>query len=120
MLEFLPQDNKHVIAIKASGCIEHEDHMAVAAMLDKVTEAEDKFSLYFDISEVQNWDVVEIFDEMLILLHNWGRFDKVAVMGISAEEKLAVKIVNVFIPGDLRFYSIDQDIEAQKWLDTSV
>ncbi len=117
MLKFLPEDNDHVIAIKAIDCIEHEDHIALTAMLDKVTEGEKNFSLYFDVSEMTNWDVVEIFDEFMILLHNWGRFDRVAVVGVSEEEALAVKIMNLFVPGTLRFYGLSDEKKAQEWLD---
>mgnify|MGYP001183700580 CR=1 FL=1 len=76
LLEFLPQKNSHIVGIKAIDCIEHEDHMALTAMLDTVTEGESTFSLYFDVTEMRNWDVVEVFDELLIILHNWGVLTK--------------------------------------------
>lgn len=112
-------DGQFYVVIKAVGTLTHNDYEIMAPMLEAalVKVNEPKVNVLFDATELDGWELRAAWDDFRLGLQHGSDFDKVALYGRPGWQKMAAKIGDWFMAGELRFF--DDHSQALQWLEAS-
>jgi len=108
---------KLFIEIDMIGKLTHEDYMVMIPMVEKaLKEAKGlEVDLLVDMTRFKGWDEFKaIIDDGLFGIKHLFDFDKVAVVGKSKRENIAVKLWSLLSSGKVKFFKDKQ--KAILWL----
>lgn len=109
-------DHEFFLTMRAVGKLTHEDYEVITPMIDSALSSVDspKVKAFFDVTEMQGWELRAAWDDFKIGLKHGNEFVKVALYGNQQWQEFAAKIGGWFIAGEVRFF--DDEAEALAWL----
>lgn len=115
MFTILPESDGGDVAIKASGTLTHEAYAALTSEFERRIAAQGKLNILFDITEFEGWDLRAAWDDFMLGMKHMGDFDRIAVVGDATWEEVGVKIADVLIAADVRFFPDAERAAAWAW-----
>ncbi len=118
MLEILPDSQKDILAVKATGKLTDKDYQEVLiprleALIKEYGKA--KFLFLFD-ENFQGWELGALWDDAKLGLRHRNDFAKVAVVGGARWVEWGVKVFSPFMGGEVKTFPLDQLSQAADWI----
>lgn len=108
--------NEFFLSLKAVGKLTHDDYNSITPMLDSALQGiqQPKINAFIDASELEGWELRAAWDDLKLGIRHGAEFERIAIFGQRKWQKVAAKIANWFISGEVRFFENAGD--ALKWL----
>ncbi|MCK5881193.1 MAG: STAS/SEC14 domain-containing protein [Sinobacterium sp.] len=108
--------NNFFLTLKAQGKLTHKDYETITPMIDAALAEVNapKVKALIDGSELEGWEARAAWDDFKIGLKHGSEFEKVAIFGNKNWQKIAAKIAQWFVSGEIKYFDNSQDAIA--WL----
>ncbi|MEA1917799.1 MAG: STAS/SEC14 domain-containing protein [Campylobacterota bacterium] len=108
--------NEFFLNLKAVGTLSHEDYEAFTPMIDSALNSvkEPKVKAFFDITELQGWELRAAWDDFKLGLKHGNEFEKIALYGNKNWQEKISKVASWFVAGEVKFF--DNYDEAYEWI----
>ena len=117
MFEIIPVNDKGILAFKASGKLTDADYQQFLPILEGLIRDAGVLSLYIELEDFHGWEARAAWDDFRFDLQHDRDFKRIAIVGDKGWEPAAIKLVNLFTHGDMRFFSRDEATVAWDWLE---
>jgi hypothetical protein len=110
-------NNNFYLSFKAIGTLTHQDYEKITPMIDSALAGvkDAKINAFFDMSELDGWEIRAAWDDFKLGLKHGSEFNKVAILGNKDWQKWAAKIGSWFIAGEIKTF--EQAEDALAWLE---
>jgi len=102
------------LVVEASGRLSAEDYRSLVPRLEEEIQEQGKLRLLIRLREFKGWTPKALLDDLRFDIRHHGDFDRVAIVGEHAWEKLGTQVSAPFFSGSMRFF--EDESEAQAWL----
>ncbi|MCB9914736.1 MAG: STAS/SEC14 domain-containing protein [Planctomycetes bacterium] len=118
MIEFLPQNEGNLVALRFIGKLEHEDFDALTPILDAQIEKDGgKIRLLLDLSEFDGWeDLHALWNHFVLVKNHHKHVERIAVLGDEAWERKLAELADRFALAEVGYYTADRSAAAIEWL----
>ncbi len=118
MIEFLPQNDGQLVALRFTGRITHVEIEALTPMLDVQIEKDGgKIQLLLDLLDFEGWEDLHALWDHFILVKNHHEFvERIAVLGDQEWERRFAELAGRFSLADVGYYGEDGREAALIWL----
>ena len=118
MIEFLPQNEGHLVALRFHGKLEHEDFEQLAPLLDEQIDVEGgSIRLLIDLEDFEGYeDLHALWDHFLLVKDHHKAVERIAVVGDEDWERLLVEYVGRFTNAEVGYYAAKRHDAALEWL----
>ncbi len=116
MFELLPGSEGKVVGIHASGRLTDSDYKTFMPKIEKRIDQHGKIRLLVDMEGFAGWDLYAAWDDFTFGMTHWHHYEKMALVGDTAWEKVAAKATNMLMRGEVRFFDLDDRDAAWDWI----
>ena len=118
MIEVLPESQRNILGIKASGKLTHQDYTDVLIpRLETIIKEQGKARVLCNMGEeFHGWELEAMWDDAKFGLKHKNDFEKFAVVGGSRWVEWGAKLGALLISGELKTFSHGQFNEAWTWI----
>jgi hypothetical protein len=118
MIEFLPQNDGNLVAIRFVGKLEHEDFEALTPILDEQIEKDGgKIRLLLDMDEFEGWENLQAMWDHFVLVRSHNKsVERIAVIGHEEWERRLAEMLVRFAVAEVGYYTPDRTQAAILWL----
>ncbi len=119
MFEILSESNENLLAIKASGKLTVEDYEhTLLPKLEELFEQHERLKLFVKFSDdFSGWaSTAAAWDDMKIGLQHAGDFERLAMVGGPEWVGWSVKLLGIFVRGQIKLFPAESDAQAMTWL----
>ncbi len=118
MIEFLPQNDGHLIALKFSERVEQTEIEALEPMLDaQIEKTGAPIQLLIDLLDFEGWgDLHAVWEHFLLVKHHHKQVSRIAVLGDQVWERRFAELAARFGQASVGYYDGGGREEAIKWL----
>ncbi len=117
MLQFLPVADTHIIAVRASGKLSHEDYQNFLPQLEEKIASIEHPSILLELDNFLGWDLEAAKDDLHFVMQHNRDFERVAIVGDKAWEHWMVAMVKPFLPSNnARYFDREALKQAWSWL----
>lgn len=104
------------LSLKAQGKLTHEDYEKINPLIDSALAQvkEPKVRALIDGTELDGWEPRAAWDDLKLGLKHGNEFEKIAIFGNKNWQKVAAKLGNWFVAGEVKFF--DNYDGAIDWL----
>lgn len=109
-------DSESILLLKVTGKLTHHDYEEIIPALESSLKEvnSEHIKILVDITEFSGWEPQAVWDDFKLGLKIGFNIDKVAIYGEKKWQKLAAKIGNWFISGEIKNFADYQS--SIKWL----
>lgn len=116
MFELLPDSDGKIVGVRASGRLTDADYKSFMPRIEERIDAHGKIRLLVDMQDFDGWDLYAAWDDFTFGMTHWHHYEKMALVGDAAWEKLAAAVANLLMSGEVRFFGLDQRDAAWRWI----
>jgi SpoIIAA-like len=118
MIEFLPQNDGNLVAIRFIGKLEHEDFEQLTPILDAQIEKDGgTIRLLLDLGEFDGWeDLHAMWDHFVLVKNHHKAVERIAIIGDEEWERRLAEYVVRFAVAEVGYYTTDRTEAAINWL----
>ncbi len=118
MIEFLPQNDGNLVAIRFVGKLEHEEFEQLSPILEKQIERDGgTIRLLLDLSEFEGWeDLHAIWEHFILVKTHHASVERIAVIGHADWERRLAEFADRFAVAEVGYYTPDRSEAAILWL----
>ena len=118
MIEFLPQNDGNLVALRFIGKLGHEDFEALTPILDEQIEKDGgTIRLLLDLGEFEGWEDLHAMWEHFVLVKNHhSQVERIAVLGDEDWERRLAELADRFGVAEVGYYTLDRTEAAIVWL----
>jgi hypothetical protein len=100
------------------GKLTHEDYAQFVPMIDNAMKGtpEIKMDMLVDLRPLKGWELEAAWDDFRFGLNHRSDFEKLAIIGDAAWQKIAAKLSDWFVSGETRYFG-DREA-ALAWLES--
>ncbi|MGV6852843.1 MAG: STAS/SEC14 domain-containing protein, partial [bacterium] len=104
-------DSSFLMNMKAWGKLTHQDYQVITPVIDSATRgiSDPKVKVFFDLSEMQGWELRAAWDDFKIGLKHGSEFVKIALYGHKKWQEYAAKVGTWFTAGQIKFFEDKND-----------
>ena len=104
--------------MKIIGKLTHNDYEIMIPMLEDAIKdvKQAKIKAIVDMTEFEGWELRAAWDDFKLGLKHNREFSKIALIGNKSWEKIAAKVSNWFMSGEVKYFENLQ--EALEWLES--
>ncbi len=108
--------DRYFLAFKGVGKLTHDDYQAITPVVDSALDGVDERHVraYFDLSELDGWELHAAWDDFRLGLRHGRQFDRIAILDNKRWQELAAKVGAWFVSGEVRHF--DSEDAALTWL----
>ncbi|WP_428606743.1 STAS/SEC14 domain-containing protein [Sedimenticola sp.] len=108
--------DRFYLTLKAQGRLTHNDYETMTPMIDSALAEvkEPKIKALIDGTELEGWEPRAAWDDFKLGLKHGNEFEKIAIYGNKDWQKLAAKIGEWFLSGEVKYFNSYSD--AITWL----
>jgi len=114
MIEFLPECQGNVVAVRASGQLTHEDYEQFRPRVEEAQRRHGSVRVLMELDDFHGWTVGAAWDDLKLGLAHLGQFERCAIVGDRAWERWMVALGKPFF--DVEFFDRSQAAQAREWL----
>ncbi|MBT7942120.1 MAG: STAS/SEC14 domain-containing protein [Alphaproteobacteria bacterium] len=119
MFEVYPESRGRRFFIRASGTLTDDDYKELTPRLEKAIADFGRLRLFFDMEDMEGWEVEAAFDDFAFGLQHWNDLERVAMVGDRRWEEVSAKVFNALNKGDIRFFDTDHRDTAHDWIENA-
>lgn len=101
--------------VEATGKINDEDYRRLVPQLEHVIETAGSLRLMVRLLDFHGWTPKGLLEDLRFDMKHHGHFQRVAIVGEKATERVGTTLSKPFFSGDMRFFEDEPSAEA--WLD---
>ena len=118
MIEFLPQNEGHLVAVSFKGKVTHEEIEALTPMIDAQIDREGgSICLLLDLLEFEGWEDLHAVWDHFILVKNHHKFvTRIAILGHEDWERRFAEYAVRFTFAEVGYYEKGGRETAIAWL----
>lgn len=118
MIEFLPQNDGNLVALRFVGKLAHEDFEALSPLLDEQIEKDGgRIRLLLDLGAFDGWeDLHALWEHFVLVKDQHSRVERIAVLGDADWERRLAELADRFALAEVGFYTPDRTQAAIEWL----
>jgi hypothetical protein len=118
MIEFLPQNDGNLIALKFVERVEQSEIEALEPMLEvQIEKSGTPILLLIDLLEFEGWgDLHAVWEHFLLVKHHHKHVSRIAVLGDQVWERRFAELAARFGQASVGYYDEEGREEALKWL----
>jgi len=118
MITFMPESGGKIIGIRAGGKLTRADYRDILIpRLEALIARHGKIRALFWMDEsFDGWEMEAALDNTAMDVKHRGDFEKVAMVGGPAWERLCAKLAGVLISGEIKTFPSGRLSEAWGWL----
>ncbi|GEM_PF-792235 len=115
-IEHSPENR--IVTICASGTLTANDYDAALPELEHAIElADDPLRIMIRLENFSGWEIEAAWKDLKFGLTLGGDLGRVAVVGENKLEEWGTKLSAPFIGAEMKYFSTDQEVAAQSWLE---
>lgn len=101
------------------GKLTHGDYAQFVPMIDNAMKGtpDIKMNMLVDLRQLEGWELEAAWDDFRFGLNHRNDFEKLAIVGNAAWQKIAAKLSGWFVSGETRYFG-DKEA-ALAWLESS-
>jgi hypothetical protein len=118
VIELLRGFPDNVVAIKCHGEVTRKDYDTVLVpAIEKALSSHDKIRLLYEAGpEFEGVDAGAVWEDFMVGMENFPRWERVAVITDVEWISLATRLFSFAIPGTLRVYAMEDAAKARLWI----
>ena len=118
MIDFHPQNDGNLVALKFSGKISHEEFEALTPMLDAQIEKDGgKIRLLLDFVDFEGWEDLHALWDHFVLVKDHHKFvERIAVLGDEEWTRRFAELAVRFDLAEVGYYEEPNLAKAVAWL----
>jgi len=113
---WLPESTGKAVAVKAEGTLTDADYQEFLPRLEAVIAEHGRIRLLVDMESFDGWEAKAAWDDFTFGMTHWNHFERIALIGDAAWEKVSVQIMDLLMGGEARFFEPNQSAEARAWI----
>jgi hypothetical protein len=119
MFKILAFTKGKIIAFRAEGKLEKADYDKINALFEKTKREYDKLRLFIriDPSEIEGIEPAALWKDFITYFRYFNDIEKLVVVGTGKWEENITRLAKPFIAGEVRYYPIEEDSEARRWIE---
>lgn len=122
MVELLPGYPDHVVAYKATGIVNENEYSAV--VMERVDEVACRYpKINFIVvlrTDFENYSFSAFVDYLIISFEHFGKWNRMAIVTNENWVRFAYRLINFFVPGKIKCFTIIQLKKAKQWVSTDL
>ena len=116
MFQFIPVNEKRIVAVKAIGKLSDDDLKTLTDMLDRQIAENGPLSLLIELENFHGWDPEAAWADFMYITRREDDFQRIAIIGEKRWEQWMTALGNAFTAIELRFFKRDELLMAWDWL----
>lgn len=109
--------NRDMIVVRASGTLTAEDYKSAVPEIEHAMElAQGPLRVKLRLEDFRGWEIGALWRELEFDLKYRDDFGRIAVIGETALEHWGTTLSAPFTKAEMRFFPMDQEPEADRWL----
>jgi hypothetical protein len=118
MIQFLPQNDGNLVAIKLSGTVTHEEFEALEPMLDDQIDRDGgSIALLLDLLEFEGYeDLHALWEHFTIVRKHNDEVKRIAVLGNREWERRFAELAVRLVVADVGYYGAGEQEQAIEFL----
>ena len=117
MFEFIPVNEKNIIAFKAGGKLTDADYQQFLPQLESLIRKYGSVSMYVELEDFQGWEPKAAWDDLRFGVQHDRDIHRIAIVGDNALEQAGIAFTNLFTHTEMRFFHKDAAQQAWDWLE---
>lgn len=108
--------DEYFLSFRGIGKLTHQDYQTITPMIDSALDgvAERHVKAFFDLSELEGWELHAAWDDFRLGLRHGKDFGKIAIFGHKGWQHFGAKVGAWFVSGEVRYF--EGEDEALAWL----
>ena len=117
MIQFLPQNDGQLVAVKFTGRVTHVEIEGLTPMIDAQIEKEGKIQLLLDLLDFDGWeDLHAVWDHFILVKNHREYVERIALLGNEDWERRFAELAGRFSIAEVGYYGADEREAALEWL----
>ncbi len=116
MHEVLPETRSDLVALRVSGKLDETDYEMILPMLETRIEHHGKIRLYWEMEDLKGWTVEGFGKDVGFDVRHAGDFTRIAMVGEKRWEEWMTKLMKPFTTAEVRYFSAEDRLAAQTWV----
>ncbi len=117
MFEFIPINEKGILAFKASGKLTAADYQQFLPKLETLIRRYGHISMYIELDHFQGWEAKAAWADLRFDIRHDRDINRIAVIGDNVLEHAGIVLANLFTHTQMRFFNKDASRQAWDWLE---
>jgi universal stress protein A len=114
MITVLPESRDNLLVARASGKLTHEDYEQFRGRLDRLLREHGKVRVLLELTDFHGWEARAAWDDLMLGLRHYGRFERCAVVGDRKWEEWLVALARPF--WRVEYFDARERDRALAWL----
>ena len=110
------ETSQNIVYTTAEKELTDEDYDRLIPLLKEKLENYAKLRWYFEMHNFEGWSPAAALRDLKFDFANNDKMEKVAMVGDSKWEEGLTKIMKPFAKAEVKFFSLDEKEEAQRWI----
>lgn len=117
MLELLPIPSSHVIGVKVSGKVNHDDMAEIYDAVEHKLENEEYLGIYIELEHFKGFTLRGLLKEMRLLAHFFKHITRTALVGEPRWYSRGAQLITHWMPNaEIEHFTEIQRDEALIWV----
>ena len=109
----------NIIYSEAVGQLDDNDYDQLIPLLQEKIRSHGTIRWYFEMRDFKGWSLSPLWRDMKFDFSNRERLEKVAMVGEERWEHELTRLMQIFASGEIRFFSLQQQQEARRWIQSA-
>jgi hypothetical protein len=116
MFKKLTQSSGNTVGYKAIGKLEDKDYKELIPVLEEIINEHGKLRFLMDMTEYEGFTFKAAMDDLMFDLKHDKDIERCAVIGKKTWEEWMIKISQLFMKGEIKYFDVHEIDQAWKWL----
>jgi len=117
MFEFIPVNEKNILAFKVSGKLTATDYQQFLPKLEILIRKYGHLSMYIELDHFQGWEPKAAWEDLRFDIRHDRDINRIAIVGDKMLEHAGIVLANLFTHTKMRFFNKDASRQAWDWLE---
>jgi len=117
VFEFIPVNEKNILAFKAGGKLTDADYQQFLPKLENLIRKYGCVSLYVELEDFKGWEPKAAWDDFQFGVKHDRDARRIAIVGDNVLEHAGIALTNLFTSSEMRFFNKDASQQAWEWLE---
>ncbi len=118
MFQKLDRSTDRTLGFQCEGKLHHADYEYLRPIIDKSLDTQPTIRLLFWFHDFEGWDLHAAWDDLKFGVADYGKFDRIAIVGEERWQQWAAKIAKPFTKAEVRYFEAGQLDAAWDWAET--
>lgn len=110
----LNRQNPPIVEIDVQGKLEATDYEALVPQLEEAINQHGRLRGLIKLEDFHGWTPAALVDELRFDIRHRNAFERIAIVGDNALEKLGTRLSAPFFSGEIRYF--EDETRAREWI----